>query len=82
MVAVIPWTVTLLVPLGIIFFVLQQYFLETSGDVKRLECAGEFPGALRLGWQLRLASIYAVMDQTPEILQTLLTLGNWILWPL
>ncbi|XP_024611027.1 multidrug resistance-associated protein 4-like [Neophocaena asiaeorientalis asiaeorientalis] len=39
MVAVIPWTVTLLVPLGIIFFVLRQYFLETSGDVKRLECA-------------------------------------------
>ncbi|KAB0397014.1 hypothetical protein E2I00_001696, partial [Balaenoptera physalus] len=39
MVAVIPWTAIPLVPLGIIFFVLRQYFLETSGDVKRLECA-------------------------------------------
>nr|XP_030712497.1 multidrug resistance-associated protein 4-like [Globicephala melas] len=41
MVAVIPWTVMPLVPLGIIFFVLRQYFSETSGDVKRLECAAQ-----------------------------------------
>ncbi|XP_073651149.1 ATP-binding cassette sub-family C member 4-like [Tursiops truncatus] len=41
MVAVIPWTVTPLVPLGIIFFVLRRYFSETSGDVKRLECAAQ-----------------------------------------
>ncbi|TKC33961.1 hypothetical protein EI555_000041, partial [Monodon monoceros] len=47
MVALIPWTVMPLVPLGIIFFVLRQYFLETAGDVKCLECAVEFPGALR-----------------------------------
>ena len=29
------------------------------------------PRALRLGWQCRLASIYAVITQTPDILQTL-----------
>ena len=29
------------------------------------------PRALRLGWQYRLASIYAVITQTPDILQTL-----------
>ncbi|XP_057563694.1 ATP-binding cassette sub-family C member 4-like isoform X2 [Hippopotamus amphibius kiboko] len=39
MVAVIPWIVIPLVPLGIIFFFLRRYFLETSRDVKRLECA-------------------------------------------
>ena len=38
MVVVIPWTVIPLIPLGIIFFVLRRYFLETSRDVKRLEC--------------------------------------------
>uniref|UniRef100_A0A8D1VR57 Multidrug resistance-associated protein 4-like n=1 Tax=Sus scrofa TaxID=9823 RepID=A0A8D1VR57_PIG len=43
MVVVIPWTVILLIPLGIIFFVLRRYFLETSRDVKRLECATRSP---------------------------------------
>ncbi|XP_057563172.1 ATP-binding cassette sub-family C member 4-like [Hippopotamus amphibius kiboko] len=38
MVAVIPWIVIPVVPLGIILFFLQRYFLETSRDVKRLEC--------------------------------------------
>uniref|UniRef100_A0A8W4FHJ8 Uncharacterized protein n=1 Tax=Sus scrofa TaxID=9823 RepID=A0A8W4FHJ8_PIG len=43
MVVVIPWTAILLIPLGIIFFVLRRYFLETSRDVKRLECATRSP---------------------------------------
>ncbi|XP_020937639.1 multidrug resistance-associated protein 4-like isoform X1 [Sus scrofa] len=43
MVVVIPWTVIPLIPLGIIFFVLRRYFLETSRDVKRLECATRSP---------------------------------------
>ncbi|XP_065758454.1 ATP-binding cassette sub-family C member 4-like [Muntiacus reevesi] len=38
MVAAIPWTAIPVIPLGIIFFVLRRYFLETSRDVKRLEC--------------------------------------------
>ncbi|KAM9049321.1 LOW QUALITY PROTEIN: ATP-binding cassette sub-family C member 4-like [Megaptera novaeangliae] len=60
MVAVIPWTVIPLVPLGIIFFVLRQYFLETSGDVKRhLECAtrslvfSHLASSLRGLWTIR-----------------------------
>uniref|UniRef100_A0A8W4FEZ1 Multidrug resistance-associated protein 4 n=1 Tax=Sus scrofa TaxID=9823 RepID=A0A8W4FEZ1_PIG len=43
MVVVIPWTVIPLISLGIIFFVLRRYFLETSRDVKRLECATRSP---------------------------------------
>uniref|UniRef100_A0A8D1KJC2 ABC transmembrane type-1 domain-containing protein n=1 Tax=Sus scrofa TaxID=9823 RepID=A0A8D1KJC2_PIG len=43
MVVVIPWTAILLIPFGIIFFVLRRYFLETSRDVKRLECATRSP---------------------------------------
>uniref|UniRef100_A0A8B9YP66 Multidrug resistance-associated protein 4 n=1 Tax=Bos mutus grunniens TaxID=30521 RepID=A0A8B9YP66_BOSMU len=44
MVAMIPWTVIPLALLGLIFFLLQLYFLNTSGDVKRLECASDiFP---------------------------------------
>ncbi|KAB0345475.1 hypothetical protein FD754_022401, partial [Muntiacus muntjak] len=38
MVAAIPWIAIPVIPLGILFFVLQQYFLQTSRDVKRLEC--------------------------------------------
>ncbi|XP_010830909.1 PREDICTED: multidrug resistance-associated protein 4-like, partial [Bison bison bison] len=43
MVAVIPWTVIPLALLGLIFLLLQLYFLNTSGDVKRLECAKQSP---------------------------------------
>uniref|UniRef100_A0A8C3W8H5 Multidrug resistance-associated protein 4 n=1 Tax=Catagonus wagneri TaxID=51154 RepID=A0A8C3W8H5_9CETA len=43
MVAVIPWTAIPLIPLGIIVFVLRRYFLATSRDVKRLECATRSP---------------------------------------
>ena len=42
MVAVIPWILIPLVPLGIIFYVLWRYFSKTSHDVKRLECASEY----------------------------------------
>ncbi|XP_065757968.1 ATP-binding cassette sub-family C member 4-like [Muntiacus reevesi] len=43
MVAMIPWTAIPLALLGIVFFLLQLYFLNTSGDVKRLECAKQSP---------------------------------------
>ena len=42
MVAMIPWTAIPLALLGIVFFLLQLNFLNTSGDVKRLECASEY----------------------------------------
>ena len=45
MVAMIPWIAIPLALLGIIFFLLQLYFLNTSGDVKRLECASESQGS-------------------------------------
>ena len=45
MVAAIPWTAIPVIPLGIIFFFLQRYFLETSRDVKRLECTSEYQGS-------------------------------------
>ncbi|KAB0373020.1 hypothetical protein FD755_015773 [Muntiacus reevesi] len=38
MVAAIPWIAIPVIPLGILFFVLQWYFFRTSRDVKRLEC--------------------------------------------
>ena len=45
MVAMIPWTAIPLALLGIIFFLLQLYFLNTSGNVKGLECASEYRGS-------------------------------------
>ena len=45
MVAVIPWIAIPVIPLGILFFVLWRYFLETSRDVKRLECTSEYQGS-------------------------------------
>ncbi|XP_036687855.1 multidrug resistance-associated protein 4 isoform X7 [Balaenoptera musculus] len=42
-VSVIPWIAIPLVPLGIIFFVLRRYFLQTSRDVKRLESTTRSP---------------------------------------
>ncbi|XP_036105449.1 multidrug resistance-associated protein 4 isoform X2 [Molossus molossus] len=42
-VAVIPWIAIPLVLLGILFFVLRSYFLETSRDVKRLESTTRSP---------------------------------------
>ena len=45
MVAAVPWIAIPVIPLGIIFFFLQRYFLETSRDVKRLECTSEYQGS-------------------------------------
>ncbi|KAI4565329.1 hypothetical protein MJT46_009672 [Ovis ammon polii x Ovis aries] len=42
-VVVIPWIAIPVIPLGIIFFFLRRYFLETSRDVKRLECSTRSP---------------------------------------
>ncbi|XP_069457987.1 ATP-binding cassette sub-family C member 4-like isoform X1 [Ovis canadensis] len=42
-VVVIPWLAIPVIPLGIIFFFLRRYFLETSRDVKRLECSTRSP---------------------------------------
>uniref|UniRef100_A0AAA9T4V8 Uncharacterized protein n=1 Tax=Bos taurus TaxID=9913 RepID=A0AAA9T4V8_BOVIN len=43
MVATIPWVAIPVIPLGIIFFVLRRYSLETSRDVKRLESTTRSP---------------------------------------
>ena len=48
MVAAIPWICIPAIPLGILFVILQRYFLETSRDVKRLECTSEYKGLS--GW--------------------------------
>ena len=45
MVAAIPWICIPAIPLGILFVILQRYFLETSQDVKRLECTSEYLGS-------------------------------------
>ncbi|XP_065758076.1 ATP-binding cassette sub-family C member 4-like isoform X2 [Muntiacus reevesi] len=42
-VAVIPWMAIPVIPICIIFFFLRRYFLETSRDVKRLECSTRSP---------------------------------------
>ena len=52
MVAAIPWIAIPVIPLGILFFVLRRYFLETSRDVKRLECTSEYLGS-RFGMTVR-----------------------------
>ncbi|XP_069495246.1 ATP-binding cassette sub-family C member 4 isoform X2 [Ambystoma mexicanum] len=41
--AIIPWILIPLVPLGIVFYFLRRYFLETSRDVKRLESTTRSP---------------------------------------
>ena len=45
MVAAVPWSAIPVIPLGIIFFVLRRYFLETSREVKPLECTSEYQGS-------------------------------------
>lgn len=56
-VAVIPWIAIPLVPLGIVFFVLRRYFLETSRDVKRLESTSEYQGS-QVGMSVQTDFIY------------------------
>ncbi|XP_027412882.1 multidrug resistance-associated protein 4-like [Bos indicus x Bos taurus] len=59
MVAAIPWIAIPVIPLGILFFVLWRYFLETSRDVKRLECTTQslvfshLASSLRGLWTIR-----------------------------
>ncbi|XP_052505903.1 ATP-binding cassette sub-family C member 4-like [Budorcas taxicolor] len=53
MVAVIPGVAILVIPFGIIFFVVQWYFLRTSRDVKRLESAAQSPVFSHLASSLR-----------------------------
>nr|XP_020732969.1 multidrug resistance-associated protein 4-like [Odocoileus virginianus texanus] len=53
MVAAIPWIAIPVILLGIIFFVLQWYFLRTSRDVKRLECTTRSPVFSHLASSLR-----------------------------
>ncbi|KAB0372889.1 hypothetical protein FD755_015642 [Muntiacus reevesi] len=53
MVAAVPWTAIPVLPLGIIFLVLRRYFLETSRDVKRLECTTRSPVFSHLASSLR-----------------------------
>uniref|UniRef100_A0A8B9XVT2 Multidrug resistance-associated protein 4 n=1 Tax=Bos mutus grunniens TaxID=30521 RepID=A0A8B9XVT2_BOSMU len=53
MVASIPWIAILVIPLGIIFFVLRWYFLRASRDVKRLESTTRSPVFSHLASSLR-----------------------------
>ncbi|XP_043747922.1 ATP-binding cassette sub-family C member 4-like isoform X3 [Cervus elaphus] len=53
MVAAVPWTAIPVIPLGIVFFFLRRYFLETSRDVKRLECTTRSPVFSHLASSLR-----------------------------
>ncbi|XP_057563457.1 ATP-binding cassette sub-family C member 4-like [Hippopotamus amphibius kiboko] len=92
MVAVIPWIVIPVVPLGIIFFVLQRYFLATSRDVKRLECTTWSPvfshlaSSLRGLWtiqaykaQQRFQDLFnAQQDLHSEAWFLLLTTSRWL----
>ncbi|XP_057563502.1 ATP-binding cassette sub-family C member 4-like [Hippopotamus amphibius kiboko] len=92
MVAMIPWIAIPLAPLGIIFFVLRQYFLETSGDVKRLECAtrslvfSHLASSLRGLWTIRAykaeQKFQEVFDEHQDLHSEawlmLLTMSRWL----
>ena len=63
MVATIPWMAIPVILLGIIFFVLLRYFLQTSRDVKRLESTSEYQGsqvgrAVQAGFHLCCNELY------------------------
>ncbi|KAB0372816.1 hypothetical protein FD755_015569 [Muntiacus reevesi] len=53
MVAAVPWTAIPVIPLGIVFFFLRRYFLETSRNVKHLECTTRSPVFSHLASSLR-----------------------------
>ncbi|KAB0353834.1 hypothetical protein FD755_023472 [Muntiacus reevesi] len=92
MVAVIPWIAIPVIPLGIIFFVLRRYFLETSRDVKRLECTTRSPvfshlaSSLRGLWTIRaykaeqkFQEVFdACQDLHSEAWFLLLTTSRWL----
>uniref|UniRef100_A0A4W2EHN1 ATP binding cassette subfamily C member 4 n=1 Tax=Bos indicus x Bos taurus TaxID=30522 RepID=A0A4W2EHN1_BOBOX len=91
-VAAIPWTAIPVIPLGIIFFVLQWYFLRTSRDVKRLECTTRSPvfshlaSSLRGLWTIRAYKAEqkfqqlfdAYQDLHSEAWFLLLTTSRWL----
>ena len=70
MVAAIPWTAIPVIPLGIIFFFLRRYFLETSRDVKRLECSSEYWDS-QVWMAMQVGCIYTIINHTPEVLQNI-----------
>ncbi|XP_045018396.1 ATP-binding cassette sub-family C member 4-like isoform X1 [Bubalus bubalis] len=92
MVAAIPWTAIPVIPLGIIFFFLRRYFLETSRDVKRLECTTRSPvfshlaSSLRGLWTIRVFKAEqkfqelfdAHQDLHSEAWFLLLTTSRWL----
>ncbi|KAB0345155.1 hypothetical protein FD754_022081 [Muntiacus muntjak] len=92
MVAAFPWIAIPVIPLGIISFVLRRYFLETSGDVKRLECTTRSPvfshlaASLRGLWTIRAYKAEhkfqelfdTCQDLHSEALFLLLTTSRWL----
>ncbi|XP_017911786.1 PREDICTED: LOW QUALITY PROTEIN: multidrug resistance-associated protein 4-like [Capra hircus] len=92
MVAAVPWTAIPVIPLGIIFFFLRRYFLETSRDVKRLECTTWSPVFSHLSsslWGLWTIRAYkaehkfqklfdAHQDLHSEAWFLLLTMSRWL----
>ncbi|XP_040091303.1 multidrug resistance-associated protein 4-like, partial [Oryx dammah] len=92
MVAAIPWTAIPVIPLGIIFFFLRRYFLETSRDVKCLECTTQSPvfshlaSSLRGLWTIRACKAEqkfqelfdAHQDLHSEAWFLLLTTSRWL----
>ncbi|KAB0340102.1 hypothetical protein FD754_023402 [Muntiacus muntjak] len=92
MVAAIPWIAIPVIPLGILFFVLQWYFFRTSRDVKRLECTTRSPvfshlaSSLRGLWTIRAYKAEhkfqelfdACQDLHSEAWFLLLTTSRWL----
>ncbi|XP_060250612.1 ATP-binding cassette sub-family C member 4-like isoform X23 [Ovis aries] len=92
MVAAVPWTAIPVIPLGIIFFFLRRYFLETSQDVKRLECTTRSPvfshlaSSLQGLWTIRAYKAEqkfqelfdAHQDLHSEAWFLLLTMSRWL----
>ena len=84
MVATIPWIAIPVIPLGIIYFILRRYFLQTSRDVKRLESTSEYRSS-QIGMAIQ-AGFHMLWLTTPlkfhrfYLLEFLikLTLGNWM----
>ncbi|KAM9674349.1 ATP-binding cassette sub-family C member 4-like isoform 2-T3 [Dama dama] len=92
MVATIPWIAIPVIPLGIIFFFLRRYYLETSRDVKRLECTTRSPVFSHLAsslWGLWTIRAYKAEQRFQELFDAhqdlhseawflLLTTSRWL----
>ncbi|KAI4538924.1 hypothetical protein MG293_011191 [Ovis ammon polii] len=92
MVAAIPWIGIPAIPLGILFVILQRYFLETSQDVKRLECTtrslvfSHLSSSLQGLWTIRAYKTKkkfqelfdAHQDLHSEAWFLLLTMSRWV----